>query len=319
MAEPASKSSASQSSDASQTSEDGVRRTILFADVCKSTQIYEQHGDVEALRIVGGAVSVLSDVTTKHDGTVVKTIGDEVMSLFSDPTTAAQAAAAMHQAVRDEASLAAHSLHVKVGLHCGEVLLKGNDVYGDAVNVAARMVGIAEADQVITTSATLDHLPDQLRSSARSLGKINVRGKGQPIEICEYLWKNDVEARTTVGGPSYYDMLDQESSRLELDYIGEKVTIDAHNDSFTLGRSEDNDLVLLHSRVSRRHASIEFVSGYFVLTDRSSNGTYVRMGGDDILVHRDQMRLISEGGISLGRALDDNDSELIQFTCNYVR
>ncbi len=302
---------------ASRASEDRAVRTILFADVCGSTQIFEQHGNVQALRIVGGAVSVLSEVTTKHGGTVVKTIGDEVMSTFPDTPAACSAAAAMHQAVRDEAFLSEFALRVKVGLHRGEVLMRRGDVYGDAVNVAARMVGLAEADQVITTRATLERLPDALRENTRSLGKINVRGKGQALEICEYLWKNDVGARTTVAGTSYREMLQQASSKLELGYKGEHTSIDARDASFALGRSEENDLVIQHPRVSRLHAGIEFVNGFFVLTDRSTNGTYVRMGGEEVLVHRDDIRLISEGRISLGQALRENESQAVRFKCEY--
>lgn len=303
----------------SRASEDGAVRTILFADVCKSTQIYEQHGDVEALRIVGGAVSVLSDVTTAHGGTVVKTIGDEVMSLFADPSAACAAAKAMHQGVRNEASLSALDVRVKVGLHCGEVLLEDDDVYGDAVNVAARMVGLAQADQIITTQATLDRLPEALHADTRSLGRITVRGKGQPLQICEYLWKNDTAVRTTVAGPSYQEMLQQASSTLQLEWEGEPITVDAHDDAFTLGRSPENDLVIEHPRISRRHAEITFVNGFFVLTDRSTNGTYVQVGGEEVVVHRDQLRLMNEGRIRLGQALDEDDAGAIRFKCEYRR
>lgn len=300
-------------------SENGAVRTILFADVCKSTQIYEQYGDVEGLRIVGAAVSVLSDVTTTHDGKVVKTIGDEVMSLFTDPSTACAAAKAMHKAVLDEASLSERDVRVKVGLHCGNVLLEDDDVYGDAVNVAARMVGLAQANQIIATQATLDHLPDALHENMRSLGRINVRGKEQPLQICEYLWKGDVAARTTIAGPFYREMLQQASSKLLLEYGGEHITIDADDASFTLGRSQENSLVIDRSCVSRQHAKIEFVNGFFVLTDRSTNGTYVRLGDEEVVVHRDQIRLINEGRVRLGQALGQNDAQTIRFRCKYQR
>lgn len=294
-------------------------RTILFADVCKSTQIYEQHGDAEALRIVGGTVSVLSDVTTAHGGTVVKTIGDEVMSLFDDPSAACTAARAMHRAVRDEASLSARDVHVKVGLHCGEVLLEDDDAYGDAVNVAARMVGLAEGDQIITTRATIERLPDDLRVDTRSLGQIRVRGKSEPLPICEVFWQSDTAVRTTVAGPSYQEMLRQTSSTLRLEWNGEQLAMDAGDEAFTLGRSQDNSLVVEHPRVSRRHAEIAFVNGFFVLTDRSTNGTYVEVGDEEVVVHRDQLRLMNEGHIYLGQAFGTDGAEGIRFACEYRR
>lgn len=295
------------------------KHTILFADVCGSTQIYEQHGDAEGLRIVGGAVSVLSEVTTTHDGTVVKTIGDEVMARFADPSVACKTAEAMHRAIREEESLSELDVRVKIGLHCGEVLMEAGDVYGDAVNVAARMVELAQADQIITTQATIEQLPEALRENTRRLSKITVRGKEQPLQICEYLWKSDDAARTVVGGPSYQAMLQQASSKLLLEYRNQEISVDADDAVFTLGRSKENSLAVEHGRVSRRHAHIEFVNGFFVLTDRSTNGTHVRMGAEEVVIHRDEIRLMGEGYISLGQPLREDESQRIRFACQYQR
>ena len=71
-----------------------AERAIVFADVCRSTQLFERHGNAQALRIVGRALTVLSDVTHRHGGTVVKTIGDEVMATFDDAEAAAEAVVA---------------------------------------------------------------------------------------------------------------------------------------------------------------------------------------------------------------------------------
>ncbi len=287
---------------------------IVFADVCRSTQLFERHGNAEALRIVGRALAVLTDVTRRHGGSVVKTIGDEVMATFVAASAAAEAAIGMQQAVKDDRALAELSLCVKIGLHFGPVIPEENDVYGDAVNVAARMTGLAKADQIITTRATADGLPADLRSSTRSLGHTRVRGKEAPIEICELLWQQDRGALTSVL-PSWEEMQRQRAGRLVLRYGAREFVVEPHGSAFQIGRSPANDLAPQGQRVSRSHAAIQFSNGHYVLTDRSTNGTYLRVGMEEVFLHRDQIHLLREGVISLGQPTAEAGTEAIAYRC----
>ncbi len=77
--------------------------TIIFADVCRSTQLFETYGDRRAREIVGHALEVMERVINSYDGAVIKTIGDEVMCTVDSPDKAVLAACEIHKQIgRDQ-------------------------------------------------------------------------------------------------------------------------------------------------------------------------------------------------------------------------
>lgn len=289
-------------------------QAIVFADVCQSTQLFERYGNVRALRLVSRALDLFGTTTRRHGGAVVKTLGDAVMATFAEVSAAVDAASAMHRTVKEEALLAEVAMCIRIGLHTGEVIVEEGDVFGDAVNVAARMLGLARADQTITTRATARLLPPALQHHVRSLGEVRVRGKHRPIEICEVMWQLDEGARTRVAATPW-SALQKDVPSMMLEYEAEVFTVQAGSPPFRMGRRAGNDLVVQGPNVSRLHAVIEFRKGHFVLIDRSTNGTYLRRAADALFLHRDESRLLREGAISLGEALTSPASRAIHYRC----
>ena len=154
-----------------------VSATILFADICGSTRLFEQYGDVQARLIETRVLDKLTEETGVYGGVVIKTIGDELMCRFPSAEQAVKAACDMHRAIKNDPGLVKLNMAIKIGLHHGPVLVENNDVFGDAVNVAARMVSLSKADQIITTGETVGFLYDELRQITRNLGRSSVRGK----------------------------------------------------------------------------------------------------------------------------------------------
>ena len=113
-------------------SQQQVSATVLFADICGSTRLFEKFGDLDARRIETRVLELLTAKTEANGGTVIKTIGDEIMSRFPDAQQAVRAACEMHQALRDDPDLDELNIAIKVGLHHGPVLVEKNDVFGDA-------------------------------------------------------------------------------------------------------------------------------------------------------------------------------------------
>jgi class 3 adenylate cyclase len=291
-----------------------AERAIVFADACESTKLFERYGNDRAMRVIARVLTILSDETERHAGVVVKTIGDEIMATFAEAEAAARAATAMQQAVDGDAGLAEVGMRIKIGLHVGPVLLEASDVYGDAVNVAARMVGFAKPDQIITTRATVERLPAPLRGQTRSLGRAEVRGKEQRIELCELLWQPNRSALTNVMLP-WDEARKQHEGRLVLHYGTQEFVVRADAPPFRMGRSPSNDLATHDKNASRSHAVIRFSHGRYVLTDRSTNGTYLRMGTEEVYLHRDQTPLLREGAISLGQTHATAGPNVIHFRC----
>lgn len=285
---------------------------IVFADISKSVQLFERYGNERAKQIVSHTLSILANLTNAYGGTVHRTIGDEVMSTFPVPTRALDAVVKMLRMIKADPFLSEVGLSIKVGLHFGEVLQENDELFGDAVNMAARMVGLAKANQIILTRSTLNQLPSLANKFMRNLGPVKIRGKKQNINIVECLWQiGEDNPSMTLQGPLD---IPPEQATLSIRYRDQEFKIT--KDSFMMGRGKENDLVVKHRKVSREHAYIEFGRETFVLVDQSTNGTFLRIGSDEkIFLHREQVHLRKKGTISLGQDMDDDNAEIIYFTC----
>ena len=149
--------------------------TILFADICRSTGLYEKFGDLIARNLVSQCLGLITDQVRQKHGKVIKTIGDEVMCTFSNPDDAVEAAVSIQDRVMNHVSSQyigePEHTQIRVGLHHGPAIVEEDDVYGDAVNVASRMATIAKGGQIITTQATSSLLnPPHLGRTAVSTG-----------------------------------------------------------------------------------------------------------------------------------------------------
>ena len=297
-----------------------VVATILFADICGSTRLFEQYGDVQARLIETRVLDALSDKTGVHGGVVIKTIGDELMCRFPDAEQAVQAACDMHLAIKDDPELAKLNIAIKIGLHHGPVLVENNDVFGDAVNVAARMVSLAKADQIITTGETVRFLPSAFNYATRNLGQSSVRGKQDEMEIAEVIW-NDTTSLTQMAGIGInQDLRNLLAARLVLEYRGKPIELlpeQLRSQTFKMGRWDRNSLVVDRELVSRIHAAIEFRQGKFILKDESTNGTYVLMeNGARFFVRREEFTLHDRGLLCLGQAVKEDNPDLIRYSCS---
>lgn len=137
---------------------------FLFTDVVGSTAMYERIGDAAAFTLVRQHFDALSDIYSKHNGALVKTIGDAIMAVFRRGDDALRAAIEMHEripSIREETTGTA--LALRIGLHRGPcIAMTANDridYFGTTVNTAARVQAVAEAQEIALSPAMLD-LPE---------------------------------------------------------------------------------------------------------------------------------------------------------------
>ena len=290
--------------------------TILFADVSGSTKLFETRGDVEARRLVSAMLNALAEVTGRHGGRVIKTIGDEIMCTFPGAMQGLLGAIDMQKRIHQDVLFAQLSLAVRIGLHHGDTLVEDNDVFGDAVNTAARMASLAKREQIITTASTVRLLTNAGMLRTRSVGTARVAGKQLPIDIVDVTWQEDTSNVTMVQRAIRLDASPQTRIHLQLRYRGQALELDELSPPFTLGRDATSSLMVEAEWVSRYHALIEYKRGFFVLSDRSTNGTYIQFGDDDELrLHRDEVHLRRSGIISLGQTIALNPEHLLYFQC----
>lgn len=293
--------------------------TLLFADICGSTSLFEKYGDLRARQIETQVLDLLAACTNAHQGTVIKTIGDEIMSRFPDAERGVSAACEMQQGIKDDPVLAELSIAIRIGLHHGPVLVEKNDVFGDAVNVAARMVALAKADQIITTRETVSCLSAESRQTIRGLGRSWVRGKQNEMEIAEVIWYESGSLTQMSDGETQKILRNQLYARLILDYRDQNIPITPSTQVFTIGRGLKNNLVVERELVSRSHAAIEFRQGKFILKDNSTNGTYLLLeNGARFFVRREEFTLHERGVICLGQAAFEQNPDVIRYECQYA-
>lgn len=289
----------------------------MFADVAGSTKLYEQIGDQRAREAISTCLEYLNTTTERHSGSRIKTIGDEVMCRFGDAESAVQAAMDMQRGLLASPPVPNIEMRVRIGLHFGTMIPMGDDVFGDAVNVAARMAAIARAGQIITTASTVKRLGDGTRRSTRRFDSAPVRGKADEIEIHEVLWESrDVTQMVTA--PSI--LAAAATRRIRLACAAMVKTLEPVDTPCVIGRKEDCDFVVPSGYASRHHARIEYRRGKFILTDQSANGTYVTMGQgtaapNEVYLRREELPLLRSGVICLGESLSKEPELRIQFDC----
>ena len=295
-----------------------LKCALLFADVSGSTRLYEQAGDRKAQTLIGRLLDALSGICREHGGRVVKTIGDEIMCVFPDAPAAARAVAAMHEYTLAQANVLGH-LTIHAGLQAGTALLRPDgDVFGDAVNVAARLVALAKPMQTLTTAETLALLPAEFQADARRHSQADIKGKTGKVDLFELVWRQDdltrpmpLKGAATASTPARHHLV--------LKYRDKRFVLDENSGEVTIGRGDQASLQVSADSASRQHASIRFRRGKFLLVDQSTNGTYIMpFTGDEVYLRHDEYTLTGSGTISLGKTIVDTNTtpELIQYQCS---
>jgi adenylate cyclase len=285
---------------------------ILFADICGSTRLYETLGDAQASAVIGACLKAIERAGGAHQGELVKTIGDEILMLFPQPDHAAAAARAMHEAARDLPAGPGQAMALHIGFHVGSALRENNDVLGDGVNVAARLVGLAKAGQTLTSATTLRQLSNDWLNLARQVDNTLVRGKTGQITLYELLWQPEDATRMVDRARSNEP---HGATRLRLRHRDREVELGPDHPIVTLGRADSCDLVIKSELVSRLHARLEYRKDRFLLTDQSTNGTYIcPEQGVPLFVRRDTQAIHGVGLIGLGETVTDDSADAVRFT-----
>jgi adenylate cyclase len=287
--------------------------TVLFADVAGSTRLYETAGDAKALEVIAQCIERMSKAAESTGGRVVKTIGDEVMALFASPDAAASAASEMHGAIEAMPVVGDTRLGVRIGFHAGPVIQRDNDVFGDTVNLASRLVEQAQKGQIITSQETAAQLSPAFRTFTRKLYSIQVKGKAEEVELCEVLWRvgGDMTSYTGFRPPARSG-----PTVLRIKYRGKEIARRREADSVTIGREESNNLQVHDQKASRQHCTIERRQDKWVLKDHSTNGTFVTAENDsEIMLQREEFILRKHGWIAFGQPRSMTE-EVAEYFCD---
>ena len=287
---------------------------ILFVDVCDSTRLYETFGNVRAAEAISALLERLGEEVASARGRVVKSLGDGLMCVFSAPEPACLAASRM-MAVAAPTRLEGGrgGINLRAGIHFGSVVSNGGDIFGDAINVASRVEAMASPAEILLTEAAVARLGDAWRGRCRLLDTTRVRGRTAAIRIYalhEHNSDDSLSERTIAGGTLAEAAQRVARFSLHLFYRDQEKVVSMRTPKLTIGRQEGCDIVIPSRLASRQHGSVEFSRESFVITDHSSNGTYIRSGDNPpVPLRREAAKLVGRGLLGIGAVPERPDQE----------
>jgi len=289
-----------------------VELAVLFADITGSTRLYEKLGNARAHDCVALCLEIMQRSALGCGGRVVETIGDEVLCVFPTASAAFRAAVEMQSQIALEEPVAGQRLQIHVGLQFGPVLEQGECVFGDCVNVAARMVKLAKPSQIIAAGECVEALSKPMKAQTRAIDKLPVKGRQEEIDVYEVLWQQNEELTYMTGGsrgprkPSQVQLL--------VVHNGREIILGAGRELIRFGRDSSGDVVIADRKASREHARIERRRDKFVLVDVSSNGTFVTFQGElEMALKHEEIVLHGQGSISFGHSYSADSTEVATF------
>ena len=291
-----------------------AQRAVLFVDVTDSTKIYESLGDTVALALINGLFAGLDKIISKHSGAVLKTLGDGMVCVFENPDNAFRAACEMQSSVHSAAQGARNRLQIKIGFTHGAVILSKGDVFGDTMNLCARLVTLANPDQILTSGQTVEALSPGLRSRCRELFPTRIKGKAEEVPVSDVIWRYDPAVTET--NLRRADLAPASPQALKLIYRGNIFIVNRNRPVLQMGRDDSNDIVIVSLFASRIHARVQARDGHFVLTDLSSNGTFLLVDehSSEVVLRREEAVLGGRGWIGLGKNATKHGDHSVRFT-----
>ena len=158
---------------------------ILAADVAGYSRLMgaDEEGTLERLKALRR--ELVDPKIAEHQGRIVKTTGDGMLVEFASVVDAVRCAVAVQQAMpeRNAGVAADNRIELRIGINLGDVIVEGDDLYGDGVNIAARIEALADAGGVCVSNTVHDHVRDRLPFVFEDLGEQQVKNIARPVRV----------------------------------------------------------------------------------------------------------------------------------------
>lgn len=296
--------------------------TIMLADVADSVKYYEELGDLQAHKDIVMCLKIIAQIIESNKGRVIEIVGDEIMSTFDSPDAAIDVACKIQEGLSNNFQL---NLRVRIGIHSGITGVERGHPFGDTVNVAARMVGLAKAGQVILSEQVYARLTEQNKSISRYFNDAFIKGKSRPYNIYQVVWdQSDMTILSPQDSNGNLKDRRRQIKSICLIYKRTQLILQAGKGELLVGRGKQCSLHVDTKAASRVHATIGFDGKKFVLFDRSTNGTYIKncinrlsVSDTELYLHHKEFEIRCDGMMSLGRPDFEENPHLISLICIY--
>jgi TolB-like protein/class 3 adenylate cyclase/Flp pilus assembly protein TadD len=173
---------------------------ILAADVVGYTRLMGEDEAGTLARLEGLKAEILDPLIAQHRGRVVKLMGDGFLVEFASVVDALTCALAWQDAVEVRASQVpeGRALRFRIGVNLGDVMVKGDDLYGQGVNLAARLEGLAEPGSVLVSRTVFDHAKGKVAAAFEDLGERELKNIAEPVRVFRVSMGSEVTETPTV-------------------------------------------------------------------------------------------------------------------------
>jgi class 3 adenylate cyclase len=163
---------------------DSAVRTILFTDICDSTQQTQELGDEGFMLLIREHDDIVRTALKDHGGREVKHTGDGIMASFTSVSAAVAAAIDIQGTLRDRNTRARQPLHLRIGISVGEPVTEGDDLFGATVQLSARLCAVANPGGIAVSTAVRELCVGK-RFAFDSKGAHDLKGFAEPVPVFE--------------------------------------------------------------------------------------------------------------------------------------
>lgn len=279
--------------------------TVLFADMIGISKLYAVANDLNAVELIARCRNGLRDVIQSEGGRILRTMGERLMAIFPTPDSAALASTKMHLAIEGLPARGV-KLGLRVAFHQGPLIQREDEVFGETVDTAARMLEYAIKGQTLLHGSCLPTLSPIMRACVRQFDDAPDNPANTTLELA---WRQNPDITDLGARPASAPL-----TILRLNYKGQTVIRRRMNEALIIGRDESNDVVVPERKASRQHCTIERRPNGFVLRDHSTNGTYIVPTNEkEMFLLRADMTLRGAGILTLGQPRSET-AEAIEYS-----
>lgn len=170
---------------------------ILAADVAGFSGLVELDEAATLARLRALRAAVIEPALRRHRGRLVKLMGDGLLAEFPSVVDATACALAIQDGSAANEAGRADALRLRIGLNLGDVVVEGDDLLGDGVNIAARLEGLAEPGGIVVSGTVYDHLHGKLDLGFVGLGEQRLKNLARPVRAYRLVRANGLDARVT--------------------------------------------------------------------------------------------------------------------------
>lgn len=198
--------------------------TIVAMDIVGYSRLMEidEKGTLERLKDIRSRI--VDPAIARHSGRIVKLMGDGTLVEFSSVVDGLQCAVDVQRelASRNSSTDGKSRLHLRIGIHLGDVIVEGQDIYGDGVNVASRLESIAQPGGIVLSKQVHDHIGANVAVRFVSLGEQSVKNISRPI----HAYRVDLASEAAPPTSIRFGAFELDTALFELRHSGERIPLE---------------------------------------------------------------------------------------------